>query len=906
MLARVAAAQQTVPHRTTLDTELGGFFISQTDGSPWSAYGAFVGVASAYSASFFDPLAIKANYTRFHVFKPSDDTDWNYFPYTSLRSYEAREVAAGRPPIFITATYQGKKRPVLWAWSLALSNGVPTTPQQNWQYAVNVGDDRFIRFWVNQYLRPMMWNDMYDVPNLWWGVDESAFSYELYGVLDDNNRFVAGVPWDSPFPQNASAYAASIATFFTRLEALTPDVRTLPNLGTMDDPGKFQTIFADAPGLVQEGFYEPNPSGYSRNAWLPYFDGVSWFGAQGRIAVLRAVLSRTDRVTDAYAMYQLVKGPNFFFAPMYDDNGAAVPRSQYARMEADLGAPLSAYESVLEPGMWGGYRLFWRMYEGGVVYMNWTGKTRTVTLPADRQYYDTTGRLVTQITMADATSAYVSTTPLEKAARPLISPRMAMPAAGPVTVSMVSTAPGAAIYYTINGSTPTALSTRYTGPLTLYSSATVKAIAIASSYAGSTVSTAAYTITGTGQVNFAVTSDSGPSGTAYPVLSLDALPTQPVTVDYSVTQPNGSVTNGSVRFLQGEQYRYFPVAASGADNSTVRVTITGAVNARLGAQAQYSYTINPPSGGGNSGSGEADGQTSTVTQPNGCTFVLGATASLAPAAGVTATVAINASAPNCTWTASSDKTWAQVYPLSGTGTATLSYTVYPNYGTNARTAALSVSGRTLVVTQAAALGTPDQRFVGEMYFAAFGRVASPAEIAGQIAGGLSRPDLVNAFMNVPEFHMAAKFAAGLYVGILGRDAEYSGWLFQRNAMAQQGITQFVLVENFLNSAEFNMKNPNLTDANFVRLLYRQVLGREGSQPEVEFQVANMKSRVSLAVAFLMSNEYKIRVGPRLGGFLLHALLLQRDPTDAELDARAAQITAGVPLTTIIGQMLPAQ
>jgi hypothetical protein len=37
---------------------------------------------------------------------------------------------------------------------------------------------------------------------------------------------------------------------------------------------------------------------------------------------------------------------------------------------------------------------------------------------------------------------------------------------------------------------------------------------------------------------------------------------------------------------------------------------------------------------------------------------------------------------------------------------------------------------------------------------------------------------------------------------------------------------------------------------------------------------------------------------------LHALLLQRDPTKTELDARAAQIAAGTPIATIIAEMLP--
>ena len=92
---------------------------------------------------YMSPEALKILHSRFHLFKPSDDTTWNWFPYAALRAFEKAEVAAGRPPIFITATYMGKKRPVVWNWSLGLqgqTSGVPKTPSSNWEYAVNVAD----------------------------------------------------------------------------------------------------------------------------------------------------------------------------------------------------------------------------------------------------------------------------------------------------------------------------------------------------------------------------------------------------------------------------------------------------------------------------------------------------------------------------------------------------------------------------------------------------------------------------------------------------------------------------------------------------------------------------------------------------------------------------------------------
>ena len=64
------------------------------------------------------------------------------------------------------------------------------------------------------------------------------------------------------------------------------------------------------------------------------------------------------------------------------------------------------------------------------------------------------------------------------------------------SVTLTDPFPGAAIYYTTNGTTPTATpSELYSGPITVSSSETIQAIATVSGYTNSTVASAAYTIT---------------------------------------------------------------------------------------------------------------------------------------------------------------------------------------------------------------------------------------------------------------------------------------------------------------------------------------------------------------------------------------------------------------------------
>jgi hypothetical protein len=79
------------------------------------------------------------------------------------------------------------------------------------------------------------------------------------------------------------------------------------------------------------------------------------------------------------------------------------------------------------------------------------------------------------------------------AATPVLSPKAGVyTSAQSVTITDATT--GAAIYYTTDGTTPTTASTLYTGPVTVSSTETLRAIAVASSSSNSAVMTATYNI----------------------------------------------------------------------------------------------------------------------------------------------------------------------------------------------------------------------------------------------------------------------------------------------------------------------------------------------------------------------------------------------------------------------------
>ncbi|MFC5865373.1 chitobiase/beta-hexosaminidase C-terminal domain-containing protein [Acidicapsa dinghuensis] len=161
------------------------------------------------------------------------------------------------------------------------------------------------------------------------------------------------------------------------------------------------------------------------------------------------------------------------------------------------------------------------------------------------------------------------------------------PAAGTYTsvqsVTITDTTAGATIYFTTNGTTPTAASTKYTGAITVGSTETIEAIAVASGYANSAVASAVYTI------------NLPPSAAAMPTFSPAAgtyTSAQSVTIADSTS---GAViyytTNGSTPTTSSTKYS----GAITVGSTETLEAIAVAPGYSNSAVAEAAYTINLPS-----------------------------------------------------------------------------------------------------------------------------------------------------------------------------------------------------------------------------------------------------------------------------------------------------------------------
>jgi uncharacterized repeat protein (TIGR03803 family) len=148
------------------------------------------------------------------------------------------------------------------------------------------------------------------------------------------------------------------------------------------------------------------------------------------------------------------------------------------------------------------------------------------------------------------------------------------------TVAISDTTPGATIYYTTNGSTPTPSSTKYTAAISVTSTETIEAIAVASGFTNSETASASYTI----QTPTAATPVFSPAVGTY-------ASAQSVTISDSTTGATiYYTTNGTTPTISSTKYTG-AITVSASEIIEAFAVATGYTNS---AVASATYTITPP------------------------------------------------------------------------------------------------------------------------------------------------------------------------------------------------------------------------------------------------------------------------------------------------------------------------
>ncbi len=212
---------------------------------------------------------------------------------------------------------------------------------------------------------------------------------------------------------------------------------------------------------------------YTTNDTLPTISGTKYTGP------IQVSASETIKAIAAKTGF---KASAALSATYIIEAAAAAPTTSVA-----IGAYSSAQTVVLKD-----------LTAGAVIYYTTNGATPTT---SSTKYTEPIKVTETETIKAIAVAAGHTTSPVLSAAYTIETPAAAPTASVAVgtytsaqTVALKDATAGAVIYYTLNGTTPTTASTKYTEPIKVTATETIKAIAVVAGHTNSSVVTATYTI----------------------------------------------------------------------------------------------------------------------------------------------------------------------------------------------------------------------------------------------------------------------------------------------------------------------------------------------------------------------------------------------------------------------------
>ncbi|MEO7650815.1 MAG: SBBP repeat-containing protein [Bryobacteraceae bacterium] len=339
----------------------------------------------------------------------------------------------------------------------------------------------------------------------------------------------------------------------------------------------------------------------------------------------------------------------------------------------------------------------------------------------------------------------------------------------------------------------------------------------------------------------------------------------------------------------GSALSYSTYLGGYAQDTGYGVAVDGAGNAYVaGLTSSGNFPVITPIQG-TYGGGIADAFILSIS-PSGapCSYQINPLPSTtAPLAGGSFNSGVAASSSSCIWTPVSSVPWIGLTSgAAGSGSGTVSYTIDANTGTP-RTGALTIGNQVFSITQAGiAAGGINGKFIKRMYLDFLGRPADAAGLAFWTnlleTGAQTRAQVALSYFNSVEFKDSGLYIANAYTGILNRDPDYGGWSFWFSQIrsGQPGIN---MVNSIIASPEFVQAYGSLNDAQFIQLVYQNVLGRPADAAGQSFWLSQLSAGLTRALmmnSFITGQEYAVRIRTRQLANLSYLGFLARSPEPA--------------------------
>jgi alpha-tubulin suppressor-like RCC1 family protein len=201
-------------------------------------------------------------------------------------------------------------------------------------------------------------------------------------------------------------------------------------------------------------------------------------------------------------------------------------------------------------------------------------------------------------------------------------------------------------------------------------------------------------------------------------------------------------------------------------------------------------------------------------------------------------------------------------------------------------------------------------FVEQMYRDVFGREASASEVAAwsrEVASGaLTRAEVMRRHIISVEHAAARGPLVRLYFANFLRIPDYAGLTFWTNAY-RSGQSLISIADAFASSPEFATRYGTLSNRDYVRQLYRNILNREPDAAGWDDWTGRLdrmqQSRGAVQVGFSESQEYLRAIDNEVLITLAYAALLKREPDAARFNEALGAIDGGMTYTTWLASLL---